>query len=96
MGRKGEEHLETLTNGCLALEREGQDRAVYLQRHFSKLSFKKKNASHQAYESDGKSGVKSKETPCLSNPTVTPPVQQLSIPQPSGQRRICHEYPKLA
>jgi hypothetical protein len=42
MGRKGEEHLETLTNGCPALEREGQDRAVYLQRQFSRLSVEKK------------------------------------------------------
>jgi hypothetical protein len=52
------------------------------------LSKKKKSVSHQACESDGKGGLKSKETPCLPNRTVTPPVQQFSIPHPSGPRRI--------
>jgi len=48
----------------------------------------KTSPSHQAYESEGKGGLKSKETPYLTNPTMTPPFQQFSILHLSALRKI--------
>ena len=87
----GVEHLDTLDDIVVRRIRGKFDTALSKSDTLRCHPFSKER-SHQMHESHRKGGVKSKETPCLTDPTTTLPVQQFFILHPLGLRRIRLEH----